>query len=124
MELALRACKMKMIMQKLLYGFDNSSTLSEIAEICLEIGQEERAINFSEKGLSRLNALHAEAVKFFCIQMRAYYAMDTMDSVTKGDIAFNRALSSLGHHWGVYHPLHSTIYGIMAYLLIQSGKLE
>jgi len=28
------------------------------------------------------------------------------------------AINTLSLHWGVHHPLHSTIYSIMAYLII------
>jgi tetratricopeptide (TPR) repeat protein len=64
---------------------------------------------------------HAEAIKFYCILMRANYGMD---SAPEADQYFSKALATLDHHWGPFHPLHSTIYGIMAHLLIQRGKMD
>jgi tetratricopeptide (TPR) repeat protein len=65
--------------------------------------------------------LHAEAIKFYCILMRAFYGMDFAQ---EADQYFSKALATLDHHWGPFHPLHSTIYGIMAHLLIQKNKLD
>jgi len=67
------------------------------------------------------SSLHAESIKFYCILMRAFYGMDFTQ---EADQYFSKALATLDHHWGPFHPLHSTIYGIMAHLLIQQGKME
>lgn len=65
--------------------------------------------------------LHGEAIKFYCILMRAFYGMDFFP---EGNQYFGKAIQTLDHHWGPYHPLNITIYSIMAHLLIQSGKME
>mmetsp|Transcript_9258 Transcript_9258/g.6607 ORF Transcript_9258/g.6607 Transcript_9258/m.6607 type:complete len:120 (-) Transcript_9258:899-1258(-) len=40
----------------------------------------------------------------------------------EADSYFTKALSVLDHHWGPFHPLNITIYGIMAMLLINKGN--
>ena len=42
----------------------------------------------------------------------------------KSDTQFTKALDTLDHHWGPYHPLHINIYSIMAQLLISQNKLD
>lgn len=47
-----------------------------------------------------------------------------MDFNQEADQYFSLALKTLDHHWGPYHPLHTTIYGILAYLLLSKNKME
>lgn len=42
----------------------------------------------------------------------------------EADAFFSKALQALDHHWGPFHPLHISIYGIMAQLLINNGKYD
>lgn len=37
---------------------------------------------------------------------------------------FDNALSALDFHWGPYHPLHSTIYSLLAYLYMEARNYE
>ena len=53
--------------------------------------------------------------------MRAY---QRIGDTKAAQIYFDKALSCLVHHWGQLHPLHSTIYNIMAFLMIDSGSLK
>jgi hypothetical protein len=39
-------------------------------------------------------------------------------------IYFDKAISCLVHHWGQLHPTHSTIYNIMAFLMIETVSLK
>lgn len=53
--------------------------------------------------------------------MRAYqYKDDSYES----QIYFGEAIRCLEHHWGEMHPLHTTIYEIMAFLMIECGKFK
>jgi len=127
-ENALKCCKMKRLMKRLLLGqgiggkTDDVATIADICEIALDNGEFKIAKEQAVEGLKHVNsALHSEAIKFYCILMRAFYGMDFTQ---EADQYFSKALATLDHHWGPFHPLHSTIYGIMAHLLIQRGKLD
>ena len=43
--------------------------------------------------------------------MQAYYLDDQMP---EADVYFTKALAILDHHWGPFHPLHVSVYAIMA----------
>lgn len=53
--------------------------------------------------------------------MQAYYLDDQLPDA---DVVFTKALSTLDHHWGPFHPMHVSIYAIMAQLLIEKKKYE
>lgn len=91
-EAALKACAMKLNFHKLLEGRVETTTLAEIAEVLLEEGFPERAIAKAEEGLRLVNPIHATAIKFFCILMRAKYAVE---KVHDADLNFERALKAL-----------------------------
>lgn len=89
-------------------------TLADIAEMALEQGHHKIAIQHAEEGLSLMVPLHAERVRLYCILIRAYFAEDKFDMAER---FFKLATDALDHHLGRSHPLHITVYGIMAYLL-------
>lgn len=64
-----------MACNKLLYNKDYLITQGEIAEILLEEGYFNEAIKEAETALMKLPHLNAEAVKFNCVLMRAYYSL-------------------------------------------------
>lgn len=115
-ELALKALRMKMTMTKFLEDCADVTALAEIAEILLEEGLVDKAIEKTLEGLQLIHPLHAETVKYYCILVRAYYEKDCSPEADK--YCF-KAIGTLDFHWGQYHPLHSTIYSILAYLLIK-----
>ena len=123
---------MRRVMKRLINGIstgssrEEASTVAEIAEIALDNGEYKVAKEQAVRGLREMvrSQLHAEAIKFHCILMRAFYGMSFPQ---EADQYFSKALGTLDHHWGPFHPLHSTLYGIMAHLLIsqsQPPKLE
>ncbi len=115
-DVALRSLKMKLAITKFLDDKTDVTALSEVAEILLEEGLPDKAIEKANEGLKLLHPLHAETIKFFCTLMRAYYEKDM---VQEADKYCFKAISALDFHWGQYHPLHSTIYSILAYLIIK-----
>lgn len=115
-ELALKALKMKMTITKYLEDKIDVTALAEIAEILLEEGLIDKAIEKATECIRLTHPLHAEAIKFNCILLRALYEKDCSQEADK--YCF-KAISALDFHWGQYHPLHSTVYSILAYLLIK-----
>ena len=97
------------------------STLADLAEIALGQDQNEVAIRLSEQGLSKVMPLHAERVRFYCILVRAYSALNNDLDVQR---FFRQIIETLGFHLGPSHPLHITVYGIMVQLLVPKGKME
>jgi hypothetical protein len=53
--------------------------------------------------------------------VRAYFLDKQEDKATQ---YFSKALAVLEYHWGPYHPLQNTIYGVMSNLLISVGRLQ
>ena len=53
--------------------------------------------------------------------MRGYFGLDNMKESEK---YFQLANETLQNHWGPSHPLHITIYGLMAQILISKPKFE
>eukprot|EP01022_Parablepharisma_sp_SALTPOND_P010992 TRINITY_DN1454_c0_g2_i1.p1 TRINITY_DN1454_c0_g2~~TRINITY_DN1454_c0_g2_i1.p1 ORF type:complete len:1135 (-),score=143.33 TRINITY_DN1454_c0_g2_i1:10055-13459(-) len=115
-ELALKALKMKMSITRYLDDKTDTVALAEIAEILLEEGLVDKAIEKALEGVQLLNPLHAETVRFFCILMRAYYHKD---QIPEADKYCFKAISALDFHWSVFHTLHTTVYTILAYLITQ-----
>jgi tetratricopeptide (TPR) repeat protein len=118
---------MKRVMRRLLEGQvrgrrgDDVGTIAEICEIALDNGEYKIAKEQAIQAIKLLSPYHAESVKFHCILLRAFYGMDFTAEAAQ---YFSKALATLDHHWGPFHPLNSIIYGIMAHLLIQQGKME
>lgn len=108
-------------MKRALEDKEDITTIADICEIALDHQQFKIASEKAMDALKHVHPLHAEAIKFYCILMRAHFVMDDQK---QADQYFSKALATLDHHWGAYHPLHSTIYGIMAYLLILKNKME
>jgi hypothetical protein len=56
---------------------DDVATIADICEIALDNGEFKIAKDQAIQGLKHvISPLHAEAIKFYCILMRAYYGMD------------------------------------------------
>jgi len=115
-ELALRALKMKMMIRKLLDNKTDERALAEMAEILLEEELIDKAIDKATEGLNLIHPMNAETIKFYCIFMRAHYKKN--ESIEADKYCY-KAIKSLDYHWGEYHPLHATIYSILAHLLIK-----
>lgn len=96
-------------------------TLADIAEMALDQGHYSVAIKYAEDGIQHIIPLHAERVRFYCILIRAYFGLDNPPEAER---FFQLATDTLFHHLGPSHPLHITVYGIMAYMLIPKGKME
>ena len=43
--------------------------------------------------------------------MQSFYMED---QINEADTYFSKALYVLDHHWGPFHPLHVSVYAIMA----------
>ena len=108
-------------MRRSLEDREDVSTIADICEISLDHLEFKIAKEQAIEALKHVHPMHADAIKFYCILMRAYF---NMEFYAEADSYFSKALATLEHHWGPYHPLHTTIYGIMAYLLISKNRLE
>ena len=82
----------------------------------------DKAIQKTLEGVQSIHPMNAEIIKFYCIIMRALYEKNSQDEADK---YCYKAIKCLDFHWGQYHPLHSRIYSILAYLIIKyKGNLE
>ena len=95
--------------------------LADIAEMALEQEEYEMAISYTEQAFIDIMPLHAERIRFYCILIRAYFLME---NYKESERYFQMATDTLFHHLGPTHPLHMTVYGLMAYLLYPKGKFE
>ena len=75
-ENALKCCKMKRLMKRLLEDREDVATIADICEIALDHYEYKIAKEQAIEGLKHVHLLHAEAIKFDCILMRAFYGMD------------------------------------------------
>ena len=117
---ALSCAKMKKYMAFSLTGKIDLITLADTAEMALEQEQNEIAIRYAYEGLMHIQPLHAERIRFYCILIRAY---SDLDDFKQSERIFQLCTDTLFHHLGPSHPLHMTVYGIMAFLLIPKGKM-
>ena len=85
--------------------------LADIAEMALEQDENDMAISYAEQAFPEIMPLHSERIRFYCILIRAYYAMDNFK---ESERYFQIATDTLFHHLGPSHPLHMTVYGLMA----------
>ena len=99
----------------------DSVLLAQIGEILLERNEFEAAIQYAKDSLMQIHPLHAEGVKSWCILIRAMMASALQDEALQ---CFDHALTALEYHWGPYHPLHCTLYSILAYLYMEKGKFD
>ena len=77
LENALKCCKMKRLMKRLLEGKEDVATIADICEIALDHYEYKIAKEQAIEGLKHVaHASHAEAIKFYCILTRAFYGMD------------------------------------------------
>ena len=118
---ALHCAKSKCEMNYALKGKIDLVTLADIGEMALEQEQYEQAIKYAEQALVDILPLHAERIRFYCILIRAHYGLDNFK---ESERFFQIATDTLFHHLGPSHPLHMTVYGLMAYLLVPKGKYE
>ena len=95
--------------------------LSDIGEIMLERSDLESAIKYAKDALLQIHPLHAEGVKSWCILIRAMMENSMQDEALQ---CFDHALTALEYHWGPYHPLHCTLYSILAYLYMKKSNFE
>lgn len=75
-ENALKCCKMKRLMKRLLEDREAISTISDICDIALEQYEYKIAQKKAIEALSIIHPLNAESIKFYCILMRAFSGMD------------------------------------------------
>lgn len=95
--------------------------LAQIGEILLERKEYEAAIQYAKDSLMQIHPLHAEGVKSWCILIRAMMASAMQDEALQ---CFDHALTALEYHWGPYHPLHCSLYSILAFLYMEKGNFE
>ena len=116
-ESAIQACNSKIYYTQMLENTFDLDAQGEIAELLVEQGLYDEAIEQAKIGLKGWEHENCSAIKFYWVIMRAYHGkMQTKDAQTY----FDSALSWLMNHWGQFHPLHSIIYCIMADLMIES----
>ena len=112
---------MKMLWQYSLTGRMDLITLADLAELAIEQGHYEEAIAYAEEAIQQILPLHAERIRFYCILIRACFSQD---KVKEAESYFQVTTDTIFHHLGPSHPLHITVYGIMAHLLIPKSKWE
>jgi tetratricopeptide (TPR) repeat protein len=95
--------------------------LAQIGEALVERKEYEAGIQYAKDSLMQTHPLHAEGVKSWCILIRAMMASGMQDEALQ---CFDHALTALEYHWGPYHPLHCTLYSILAYLYMDKGNFE
>ena len=120
-ETALQACKNKIHYTQLLEDRFDLDAQGEISEILIEEGLYDEAIDQAKIGLMYWEHENSSAIKFYWVLMRAYQGKK---QAKEAQTYFDLAISWLVQHWGQLHPLHSTIYGIMAFLMIESNSLK
>ena len=120
-ESAIQAWKSKINYTQMLDNEFDLEAQGEIAELFIEQGLYDEAIEEAKLGLKNWDHENCTAIKFYCVIMRAYHCkMQTKDAQTY----FDSAISWLVNHWGQFHPIHSIIYWIMADLMIESKNLK
>ncbi|CAI2362249.1 unnamed protein product [Moneuplotes crassus] len=120
-EMALHAAKARILYTKLVEGRIDLEAQGEIAELLVEEAMYDEAIEQAEIGLQNCGHENSSSIKFYCVLMRAYQRTgDTKEA----QIYFDKTIMCLVHHWGQLHPLHCTIYNIMAFLMIDEGSLK
>lgn len=67
---------MKRLMKRLLEDKEDVSTIADICEVALDHEKYKIAKEQAIEGLKHVQPLHAEAIKFYCILMRAFYGLD------------------------------------------------
>ena len=115
-ELVLKALREKQMITQMLECKASIVVQAEIAEFYLTEGLIDKAITTSLEGIKLTHSMNAEVLRFYCILMRSFYEKKDFN---EGDKYCSKALEILNYHWGQYHPLHCTIYSILAYLLIK-----
>ena len=59
--------------------------------------------------------LHAQSVRFYCTLIKSYF---NQDKIKEAENIFQITTDTIFHHLGSSHPLHITLYSLMAQLLI------
>lgn len=75
-ENSLKCCQMRRLMKRALEDKEEISTLADICEISLDHMQFRIAVEKAIEALKHVHPLHAEAIKFYCILMRAHFVME------------------------------------------------
>ena len=119
-QLALKALKLKSAMSRALYCKEDLVAIYETAELLLEEGLTDKAIECATKGL--LHANHCQLLNLYFVLIKAYYQKNNQVKANEYCI---KAMQKLKYYWGVYHPLHIVIYSLMAFHLITyKGQYE
>ena len=75
-ENALKCCKMRRLMRRSLEDREDVSTIADICEISLDHNEFKIAKEQAIEALKNVHPMHADAIKFYCILMRAYFNME------------------------------------------------
>ena len=90
-------------------------TLADVAELAIEQGRDSIAKAISMQALQHIHPLHSARVRFYCVLLRAHYNLEEVDDAEN---YYKEAMTTINWHLGTSHPLHITLNGIYAYLLI------
>eukprot|EP00826_Nyctotherus_ovalis_P056323 TRINITY_DN7580_c0_g1_i3.p1 TRINITY_DN7580_c0_g1~~TRINITY_DN7580_c0_g1_i3.p1 ORF type:complete len:302 (+),score=55.27 TRINITY_DN7580_c0_g1_i3:51-956(+) len=110
-ELALKSLKLGSIISKALCGCIDVVSVYETAELLLDAGLTDQAIQCAVKGLGV-----GHRYELYFTLMKAYYKKKDQKKVNEYCVA---AMRRLKNYWGAYHPLHITIYSLMAFNLVK-----
>ena len=122
--LALQACELKLRISKILQPQDRDlgdpMILTEISEILLETGDLDHAIAKAKEALVQIHPLSAQSVRSWCVLVRALFLKGISDEALQ---CFENAINALKFHWGDSHPLHTTVYCLLAGIYMDQENL-
>lgn len=121
LEAGLLALKINKLMNYEPDFLGDTVLLAQIGEIFIERRDMESAISYAKDALMQIHPLHAEGVKSWCILIRAMMMNNMQDEALQ---CFDHALTALEYHWGPYHPMHCTLYSILAFLYMEKSNFD
>lgn len=123
--LTLQSCNLRLRVSQALnidpdfYG--EPALLADIGEVLLETGDIDGSIKKAKEALIQVHPLSAESVKGWCVLMRALMQKNLVEESLQ---CFDNALSAIDFHWGIAHPMHASVYSIMAFLYLKKQLFE
>lgn len=123
-DLSIKACQMKMAIEKAL-SMDNEvrdpNLLADMAEIYFDMNDIPKALERADASVNLCRKLHAECVKPYSLMMKAYIKRGLVEDCFR---CFDNALKALKFHLGPLHPLHTKLYQILGKYYIDKEMFQ
>jgi tetratricopeptide (TPR) repeat protein len=123
--LTLQACNLRLRVSQALNTdpefLGEPALLADIGEVLIETGDLDGSIKKAKEALVQVHPLSAESVKGWCVMMRALMAKDFVEEALQ---CFDNALTALDFHWGEGHPMHASVYSIMALMYLKKQNFD